>query len=244
MKKINYPDYLHHKHSPEAISARLSEVQKQSYLRDFVYGAVDGTVTTFAVVSGVVAAGLPSRTIIILGAANLLADGFSMAAGNYLGIKTQNEERSLIESYEHNQIDINPKGEKEEVRQILMAKGFEGDLLEKATELFVADKNRWVGLMLQEEYGLSNYLPSPIKGGVVTFFAFANFGLIPLVPYLFNFTQAFWGACLMTGFAFFLVGSLKSRWTPESAWKAGLKTLFVGAIAASIAYGVGSLFDS
>lgn len=243
MKKIKFPNYLRHQHSPEAISARLSDSPQQSYLRDFVYGAVDGTVTTFAVVSGVVGADLPSKTIIILGVANLLADGFSMAAGNYLGIKTQNEEHSLIEAYEHNQIDINPKGEKEEVRQILLAKGFEGDLLEKATDLFVADKNRWVGLMLQEEYGLSSHLPSPIKGGVVTFFAFASFGSIPLLPYLFDMPHALWGACSMTSLAFFIVGSLKSRWTPEAAWIAGFKTLFVGAFAAGIAYGVGSLFN-
>src|SRR3954454_13682582 len=73
---------MEHDHSPEAISRRLAGNPRQNYLRDWVYGGIDGAVTTFAVVAGVVGAGLSARTVLILGAANLLADGFSMAASN------------------------------------------------------------------------------------------------------------------------------------------------------------------
>ena len=75
-------DELRASHTPEAIKARLDEGGKISYLRDCIYGAVDGLVTTFAVVSGVQGAGIGSGIIIVLGLANLVADGLSMAASN------------------------------------------------------------------------------------------------------------------------------------------------------------------
>lgn len=74
---------MEHEHTPEAIRARLAEGPKTSYLRDFVYGGIDGSVTTFAIVTGVAGAQLSSTIILILGVANLVGDGFSMAASNY-----------------------------------------------------------------------------------------------------------------------------------------------------------------
>ena len=81
-------------HTPEAVRERLLAAPRHSYLRDFVYGSVDGAVTTFAIVSGVAGAGLPGRVVIILGLANVAADGFSMAASNFLGTRA---ERQLLE---------------------------------------------------------------------------------------------------------------------------------------------------
>ena len=78
-----------HSHTREGISERLSQARRPNYLRDWIYGGIDGTVTTFAVVSGVAGAQLSSQVVIILGLANLLADGFSMAASNYSGTKTE-----------------------------------------------------------------------------------------------------------------------------------------------------------
>src|SRR5262245_1235733 len=126
---------LHHTHTPEGIAERLSNAPESSHIRDFIYGGIDGTVTTFAVVSGVVGARLSPQTIIILGCANLLADGFSMAASNFLGTKTEHQEKKRIEEFERRQIAIDPVGEKEEIRQILQLKGFEGSLLDKAVEI-------------------------------------------------------------------------------------------------------------
>ena len=85
---------LNDEHTPAAIRRRLRASAEHSHLRDFVFGAMDGTVTTFAVVAGVAGAGLPSGIAIVLGTANLLADGFSMAAGNYLSTKT---DRQVVE---------------------------------------------------------------------------------------------------------------------------------------------------
>ncbi len=237
-----YPSHLSHGHHPEQIKARLESGQSHSYLRDFVYGGIDGTVTTFAVVSGVIGASLENKTILILGMANLIADGFSMAASNYLGTRTEIEERTLIQEFEYQQIKENPRGEKEEVKQILAAKGFKGDLLERSVNLFIEDKDRWVDFMLTEEYGLSSATRSAVKAGLTTFIAFSIFGLIPLLPYIGIIPPSFLVSCILTGVAFFLIGSMKSRWTSESYLASGFKTFAIGAIAAALAYFVGTLF--
>lgn len=232
---------LKHDHSPEAIAERLSEGPKQSYLRDWIYGGIDGAVTTFAIVSGVVGAELATKTILILGVANLLADGFSMAASNYLGTRTEREEKERIEAYETRQVHLQPEGEREEVRQILKMKGFSGELLEKAVSRLTANKQEWVRFMLTEEYGISSSNRSAPRAGMATFSSFVICGAVPLIPFLVKAPSPFFWACLLTGGVFFLIGSLKSRWSLISWWRSGLETFAIGASAATLAYAVGVL---
>jgi VIT1/CCC1 family predicted Fe2+/Mn2+ transporter len=231
---------VEHDHSPEAIRERLARGPRPSYLRDWVYGGVDGAVTTFAVVSGVVGAELPLRVILILGAANLLADGVSMAAANWLGTRAEHEERAHVEAIERRHIADVPEGEREEVRQIFRAKGLEGDLLERVVETITADHERWVRTMVTEEYGLVADVRSPWLAALSTFGAFVLCGLVPLVPFVVDARAAFPLAAATTGLVFFAIGSLKSRWSPRAWWRSGLETLAVGAAAASVAYAVGA----
>ncbi|HET6716243.1 MAG TPA: VIT1/CCC1 transporter family protein [Nitrososphaeraceae archaeon] len=91
-------------------------------IENFVYGAIDGAVTTFAIVTGVIGASLSPSIIVILGFANLLADGFSMAIGNYLAIKTQNEFIQRERKREEWEIDNRIDEEKQEIRDIYIAK--------------------------------------------------------------------------------------------------------------------------
>src|SRR5208282_5041431 len=91
---------MDHEHSHEAIRQRLAAGPGHSYLRDWVYGGIDGTVTTFAIVAGVVGAHLSLRVILILSGANLIADGFAMAAGNYLATRSEHEEFHQAEAVE------------------------------------------------------------------------------------------------------------------------------------------------
>lgn len=230
---------MEHEHTAEAIGERLAAGPKHNYLRDWIYGGIDGSVTTFAVVTGVVGASLSPVVIVILGMANLLADGFSMAASNFLGTKAEHDDMRRLAAIEHRHIEVAPEGEREEVRQIFASKGFEGSDLERVVELITSDRDRWVRTMLTEEYGLPLEARSPWMAALSTFSAFALCGLVPLVPFLVGMKGAFGVSVALTGAIFFVIGSIKSRWSTARWWRSGLSTLFVGGIAATLAYLVG-----
>ena len=99
---------LEHSHTPEGVRERLAQGARVSYLRDWIYGAIDGGVTTFAIVAGVVGANLPSAVVLLLGFANLIADGFAMAASNYSGTKAELDEYRRIVDIEHRHIALEP----------------------------------------------------------------------------------------------------------------------------------------
>ena len=121
---------VEHSHEPADIERRLNDGPKISYLRDWVYGGIDGAVTTFAIVAGAVGANLSATIVLVLGVANLLADGFSMAAANYSGSKSENDDFNRLRQIEEKHIRLDPEGEREEVRQIYRNKGYDGEELE------------------------------------------------------------------------------------------------------------------
>jgi vacuolar iron transporter family protein len=230
---------MEHEHSREAIARRLARAPTVSYLRDWVYGGIDGAITTFAIVAGVVGAELSSRVVLILGIANVVADGFSMAASNYSGTRTEIEEKAQLRAVEERHIRAVPEGEREEIRQIYRGKGFRGTDLERAVEVITGDTKRWVDTMLAEEYGLARAVRSPIKAAASTFAAFVLCGAVPLLPFVVDARAGFELSITMTGVVFFLIGSGKSRWSPVSWWRSGLETLAIGLGAAAIAYLLG-----
>lgn len=233
---------IEHGHSPSEVSARIGAPPRSSYLRDTVYGAIDGAVTTFAIVAGVAGAGLSPSIIIALGFANVLADGFSMAAGNYSGTKAELDNRKRLVEVEERHIRDFPDGERLELRTILANKGLSGQVLEDATDAIARDKASWIKIMMVDEYGMSPLAPHPFRAAIATFLAFLAAGMVPMVPFLFGAGNAFNVALVCTGCVFFLIGTLKSRWSLDPWWRSGLETLLIGGVAASIAYFVGSLF--
>lgn len=230
-------------HSPEAIRERLDGNQEHSYLGDAVLGGIDGCVTTFAVVTGAMGAGFSSVVVIILGFANLLADGFSMAVGNYQGTKSDREFVEKARRSEERQIDVYPQGEVEEIRQIYARKGFAGETLEKIVQVITGNRKLWVDTMLREELGLQIEGPSPLKAAFVTFIAFLAVGFVPLIPFLFSFLDnesTFLASAVATSIAFFGIGSIKGYLLHRSRLWGGLETWFVGSAAAGLSYLVGA----
>lgn len=179
----NESNDLEAQHEPDGLR-ELAE----HYLKDLVYGANDGIITTFAVVAGVAGAQLETRIVLILGFANLLADGFSMGASNFLSIRSD-----------------------EAVR-------------------------RSSGLAVLEPY--------PARHSFATFAAFVLAGAVPLLSYVVSATaDPFATAVGLTLATLFTVGAARSLVTQVRWWWSGLEMLFVGSVAAAVAYGVGAFVE-
>jgi vacuolar iron transporter family protein len=232
-------EYLIREHHPKMIQKRLSQGGKSQNISDAVLGAIDGCITTFAVVSGSVGAGFPSSVAVILGFANLFADGFSMAISNYESSKAEQEFIESIKRSEEMHIDEIPEGEREEIRQIFRAKGFNGELLEEVVKTITADKKVWLDVMLSEEHGLSKSTSKPSISAGVTFLAFVLVGAVPLIPYIVPYlemSQQFSISAALAGAMFFLIGMLKSFALAKPVFLSGVHTLLTGGTAAALAY--------
>ncbi|WP_417523732.1 VIT1/CCC1 transporter family protein [Marinovum sp.] len=231
-----------HGHSQTDIAARLSAPPAAGHLRDAIYGGIDGSVTTFAIVAGVAGAGLSPFVIVALGLANVLADGFSMAAGNYSGTKAELDNARRLRQVEEDHLRRFPEGERLELKEILRAKGLSGATLEAATEEISRNRERWIAMMMEGEYGVGAIEPHPLRAALVTFAAFLVAGMIPLLPFIFALPQAFALSAVLTFGIFFGIGAAKSHWSLAKWWASGGETLLIGGTAASIAYVVGTFF--
>ncbi|OJI07299.1 hypothetical protein BK004_01520 [bacterium CG10_46_32] len=211
-------------------------------MRNIVYGANDGIVTTFAVVAGVAGAGLDTKIVLILGFANLIADGISMAVGNYLGTSSENQLQAKERIMEEWEVAHVPDEERKEIEEIYRAKGFSGKNLDHIVSVITSDKKLWVDEMMVNELGIiPGEEESPIGNSVATFIAFVIAGFLPLLPYVagIEFGNVFNTAIIMTAFALFIVGAMRSIVIKEHWFISGLEMLGVGAIAAASAYAVG-----
>lgn len=212
------------------------------YLKDGVYAANDGIITTFAVVAGVIGASLEPVVILVLGFANLFADGVSMAGGNYLGTKSESDLYKKERAENKRLLEENKEVYKKRIIGFLRKKGYgEKDLMDLAELIIHNDKfaldfimHEGVGLIEQEE-------ARPMKGALVTLFSFMVAGFIPLLPYVLlgRGENTFLYALLFTILALFTIGALRSVFIQRSWLYAGIEMLMVGGLAAVVAYGVG-----
>ena len=212
------------------------------YLKDAVYAASDGIVTTFAVVASVVGAALDPVIILIIGLANLLADGFSMAAGNYLGSKS--EAALYHEEYRKKEEEIKraPESERQEIEKLLLARGFKGEQLETMLNSMMQNKAFAVDFLLGEGKGLTKPEEGHEKrAAIVTLIFFLVVGAAPLLPYvlLSGSGHQFLYAVIFTSLTLFIVGAARVIYTGGRWILGGLEMLLIGGIAAVIAYGIG-----
>src|SRR3989338_2454727 len=236
-------------HSREAIKKQIHHEEHAEdtgqYLGEFVYGAIDGTVTTFAVVAGATGAALSPMIVIILGFANLIADGFSMACGNFLSEKAQKDYIDKERKREEWEIKNMPEGEIEEIRGIFKKKGFKGKDVKRAVEVVTANDKVWVNTMMVDELGLLESSKSPWKTAGMTYFGFLIIGIIPLLAYVLSYFIAFFEkytfptAVFMTFVALSIIGIIKRHVTKKNLLASVLETLFIGGAAAVIAYYIG-----
>lgn len=230
--------------SDASATAATDATPTRGYLRDTVYGAIDGAVTTFAIVAGVAGAGLSVKVIIALGLANVLADGFSMAAGNYSGTKAELDDLRRLRDLEQRRYDAAPGEGRGDLRAILRRKGLAGAVLDDATAAIAKDRSATTEILLVDKHGLSPAEPHPMRAALATFGAFLLAGMVPLLPFVLGLDGAFRLSVWFTLATFFAIGALKSRWSLAPWWRSGVETLAIGGLAAGIAYVVGSMFDT
>ena len=237
-------------HNENALHKHTGLLKKyEKYLGEFVYGGIDGCVTTFAVVAGSVGAGLDSAIIIILGFANLLADGFAMSVGAYLSNKTKKDNYNKHKQIEYWEVDNLPELEKDEIRVIYKEQGFEGELLEEVVNVITSDKDRWVNVMMKEELVMFDEDKSPVIIGGVTYLSFIIIGIIPLLVYVVDYiysleSNLFLLSSILTAIGFIIIGWLKAFVNQTPFWKGILETLLLGGIAAIVAYFIGDFLES
>ncbi|MBT8178046.1 MAG: VIT1/CCC1 transporter family protein [Eudoraea sp.] len=220
----------------------------EPYLGEFVYGGMDGCVTTFAVVAGAVGAGLDSAIIIILGFANLLADGFAMSVGAYLSTKTEKDNFDKYRTQAAKNVEALLEHEKQEIQKIYSEKGFEGQLLTQVVEVITKDKERWVDVKMKEGMQMSRPKKSPVRIGGITYVSFILIGLIPLLIFVIDYfnplnLNLFVTSSVLTAGGFFLIGWLKAYVNQTRVLKGVIETVGLGAIAAIVAYFVGALLE-
>ncbi|NJY64187.1 hypothetical protein HC174_15705 [Salinimicrobium sp. CDJ15-81-2] len=221
----------------------------KDYIAEFVYGGIDGAITTFAVVAGAEGASLGISVVVILGLANLIADGFSMSVGNFFSTKAEMDAYERHRQVEYWEVDNLREKEVQEIREIYEAKGFKGELLEKVVEVITADKDVWVDTMMKEELEMVKSDKTPYKTAGMTFISFIIVGSVPLLSYVFVGSgpaiqnDLFLYSCILTAVALAIVGSFKSFVTEKNMLIGISETLFLGGLAALLAYFVGDILE-
>ena len=227
---------LHHSNEKDKYGA---------YIKSIVYGGLDGLITTFAIVAGVTGAALSHTVILILGFANLIADGLSMAAGDYLSTKAKAEYQGVKRTQERIEIKKHPKLEKKELVNFYRKEGLSQKDSSTIVSILSKKKKALVDAILIEELGLVELKESPLKNGLVTFCSFIVFGFIPLLTYLVArisnvvAEQTFLFASILTGITMFLLGAAKIKITSKHWFASGMEILLIGGVAAASAYGIG-----
>jgi len=233
----------HDRDRQEALEEHRQEQGR--YVKSLIYGGLDGIITTFAVVAGVAGASLSASVVLILGLANLIADGLSMAVGDYLSTKAENEYARAERDRERWEVEHYPEGERREMVELYMDKGIDRGDAETVTGILSRHPDAWVSIMMVEELGIVESEESPLRNALVTFVSFAVFGFVPLLAYIvFRFVpalqgQSFWVSSVLTALTLFALGALKVRITARRWLASGLEMLLVGGLAAAAAYGIG-----
>ena len=218
-----------------------------SVIQDIVYGGNDGIVTTFAVVAGTMGADLPHYIIVILGVANLIADGTSMGTGSYLALRSERDQYRRLRKEELDEIEEMPDMETLEIKDAYTRKGFGGQDLDRAIEIITSDKDRWADEMMCDEHDMHPAsFDNPIIHGITTFFSFLIFGTIPLIPCLFGIARdmRFPVAIVSTFIALIILGLTRSYVTKERLLRGPIEIVTIGALGAVVAYGIGVMLKN
>lgn len=224
-------------------------------LKEAVFGFNDGVVSTFAVIAGLTGGAIANSTVLLAALATLTAGAFSMGLGTYLGSKSEKDHYENERKREIWEMDNLPERETQEIRDIYLAKGFKGELLEKVVAKITSDRKIWLETMMVDELGFAQVPPDPVKNGVTMSISFVIGSAIATSPYLVSILtgwlsgigifglQSVFVLCLgVSIFGLLTAGALKTKFTGKNIFLSAAETLLVGALAGGGSFAVGMLY--
>lgn len=211
------------------------------WLRAGVFGAMDGLISNFALISGVVGGGAPSKVVILTGVAGLSAGALSMAVGEFISVASQSEATMAEIEKERTELRRNPGPEAAELAEVYASYGVEPELARAVATQIARDPEVALRVHVREEMGVdADDLPSPWTAALASFICFSLGALVPLVPFLAGATTIL-AAALLSAIGLFASGAVVSRLTVRSPIYGGARQLVLGIFAAAATYGIGSL---
>jgi VIT1/CCC1 family predicted Fe2+/Mn2+ transporter len=214
------------------------------WLRPTVFGMMDGLVSNFALIAGVAGASSSSSEVALAGFAGLVGGAFSMAAGEYISVQSQNESTAAELEVERHELKHNAAAELAELTQMYVVRGVDEHLAKQVAQQLSRDPEQALVIHAQEELGVDpTQLPSPVTAAISSFLAFSVGALLPLLPYAFG-AQSLWISAILSLLALFGAGVAASRFTSRGWLYSGARQLAFGVLAAAVTYGVGSLFHA
>lgn len=211
------------------------------WLRPAVFGVMDGLVSNFALISGVVGGGAAPATVVVTGLAGLIAGACSMAAGEYTSVASQSELVQAEIAVERRELERDPEGELAELTALYEARGLDPETAESvARQLTSRPEVAW-RIHVREELGVDpDDLPSPYVAAASSFAAFTIGAAIPVLPFMLGAT-----GLLLTGvlsiLGLLLAGAAVARLTARPSWRGALRQLLLGGFAAAVTFGIGHL---
>lgn len=211
------------------------------WLRAATFGAMDGLVTTIALIAGVGGGGADRDLIVLTGLAGVVAGAFSMALGEFASVGTQNDSLDAEAAVERRELVLHPRAEEHELAARFREMGLTGQTADAVAREVHRDPELALRMHVSQELGVSlDDKPSPWVAATSSFAAFAVGGLIPLLTFLLGYGSLALGLAV-GGLGLLVAGALTSRFTSRSWWAAALRQLAFGAIAAGATYLVGML---
>lgn len=225
----------------EDVGRRHKGVGRGGSLRAAVFGANDGLVSNASLIFGVAGATPDNGMILLSGVAGLLAGAFSMAAGEYVSVRSQREMVEYQIGLERDELEQYPQEEAAELALIFAAKGLDAAEARQLADRIIADPDKALETLAREELGLNPAeLGSPWDAALFSFFSFAAGALVPLLPFFAaQGSAALVAAAILTASALFAVGAATSLFSGRHAVLGGLRMLAIGSAAGAATYLIG-----
>jgi VIT1/CCC1 family predicted Fe2+/Mn2+ transporter len=213
-------------------------------IRAAVLGGNDGLVSNFSLVMGVAGATAGQEGVLLAGIAGLLAGALSMALGEWISVKSSQELYENQMQLEMDELELNPEGEKKELKLIYMAKGIPEEQAIEIVEELMKDKNKAHEVLVKEELGINRdeLDGSAMEAALSSFVLFAFGAIIPVLPFFFlKGTLAIVISTIASAFGLFIIGAAITLFTGRSVWFSGFRQVIFGLAAAAVTFGIGKL---